>query len=604
LVARSVVGGRERVGDAVRAPKWELSHRAGRGLTNVLRRHRLVAACAAALLAVPALASPAVAGAASPAVSEYVVSYGATTGAGLGDVAPGNRLSALLAAVGGSALTRLGVGSLMTAQLTSAEAAALSDDSGVVVTPDLAITLTSPAGAAPSAPTSAQAVARPPAAVFPEQTGASSLWAAHDTGAGVNVAVLDTGVDPLPEFAGRLVGGVDLSGGGSPFVDGYGHGTFVAGLIAGDGASSGGQYLGEAPGAGLVSVKVAGASGTTDLATVIKGVAWTIEHATSLHIRVLNMSLGFRPFQSTTSNPLDQAVQLAWNDGITVVTSAGNAGPFNGTILSPGDDPSVITVGALDDLGQTNPADDVMTNFSSVGPTDPDGWFKPDLVTSGRSVVSLRAPGSTVDVQNPQARVGSGNFVGSGTSFASAITAGAVALLLSKHPGLTPDQVKASLLGSAAPGPVGNPFVDGHGDLDVAAAAGVAAQLGQASAVTALVPDRSGAGSPVPGTSVSLATTWTGSSWNPANWSGLSPVVGPAASNASAGDAWNGDAWNGDAWNGEAWNAATWAGDAWNGDAWNGDAWNGDAWNGDAWNGDAWNGDAWNGDAWNGDEWD
>ncbi len=345
-----------------------------------------------------------------------------------------------------------------TAQLDPSQASSLAAVPGVVVTPNVQVQVQDTVGPP----------GRPPAAVFPEQTGASQLWSQGDTGQGVNVAVLDTGITPLPDFAGRLVDGVDLSGGHNPWNDQYGHGTFVAGLIAGNGASSNGQYMGEAPGAGLVSVKVAGANGNTTLATVIEGVGWTIAHAATDNIGVLNMSLGYLPLTSTVLDPLDQAVEMAWEAGITVVVSAGNSGPGNGTILSPGDDPLVITAGAVDDGGQVTPANDTMTTFSSAGPTNPDGWFKPDLVTSGRSVVSLRDPGSTIDVQNPSARVGSANFVGSGTSFSSAITAGAAALLLSADPGYTPDTVKGTLLGTTTPGPVGNPFVDGHGDLDVA----------------------------------------------------------------------------------------------------------------------------------------
>ena len=183
------------------------------------------------------------------------------------------------------------------------------------------------------------------------------------------MAVLDTGIDRLPDFSGRLIGGVDLTGENDPFQDDYGHGTFVAGLIAGDGASSDGQYQGEAPGADLVSIKVAGADGTTHLVRLILGLQWAVDHRLAYDIKVLNMSLGFRPFESTAINPLDLAVEAAWNSGIAVVASAGNAGPFNGTILSPGDDPLVITVGALDDMAQPVTGDDEMTNFSSAGPT-------------------------------------------------------------------------------------------------------------------------------------------------------------------------------------------------------------------------------------------
>ena len=126
----------------------------------------------------------------------------------------------------------------------------------------------------------------------------------------------------------------------------------MAGLIAGDGASSGGQYSGEAPGASLMSIKVAGANGQTDLVKLILGLQWAVDHQGSYGIKVLNMSLGFQAAMSTVINPLDQTVEAVWNSGIAVVASAGNAGPFNGTILSPGDDPLVITVGALDDMVQ------------------------------------------------------------------------------------------------------------------------------------------------------------------------------------------------------------------------------------------------------------
>src|SRR5262249_43044500 len=150
----------------------------------------------------------------------------------------------------------------------------------------------------------ASAPTRSPAAVFPQVTGADRLVAHGIDGVGVNVALVDTGVDPLPDFAGRLVGGTDLTGEGNPFRDNYGHGTFVAGLIAGNGAAWGGAYVGEAPGAGLVSVKVAGATGVTDVATVVKGMEWVIDHRRSDHIGVLNLSLGAVPMSSTELDPL------------------------------------------------------------------------------------------------------------------------------------------------------------------------------------------------------------------------------------------------------------------------------------------------------------
>jgi serine protease AprX len=453
---------------------------------------------------------------------------------------------------------------------------------GITVTPDVSVSVQSmPESTGPHTPSDA----------FLQQTGATQLAADGDTGQGVTVAVMDTGIDDLPDFAGRLIGGVDLTGGNDPYQDSYGHGTFVAGLIAGDGASSDGQYSGEAPGANLVSIKVAGASGETDLATLILGLQWAVLNKAVYNIQVLNLSFGYHSDQSTVINPLDQAAQVAWDSGITVVVSAGNAGPFNGTILAPGDDPLVITVGALDDMAQSSVASDEMTNFSSAGPTSPDGWVKPDLVTSGRSVVSLAAPGSTIYDEYPSARVGSANFVGSGTSFSAAITSGAAALVLADNPGLDPDQVKARLLGTTSPGPVGNPFVDGHGALNAYAAATSGPMDFSQSAL--------GLPSTLPGSTVSLSPTSNpDNTWNPSLWSGVSWSQAPPT-----GWSWNGYAWNGGEWTGWAWNDTAWNSWAWNDATWNGSDWTGWAWNDAGWDGSAWDGTAWSGAAWNSSAW-
>ncbi len=466
---------------------------------------------------------------------------------------------------------------------------------GITVTPDLSVSVQSaPVSTGPHTPSDA----------FLQQTGATQLASAGDTGQGVTVAVLDTGIDNLPDFAGRLIGGVDLSGGNDPYQDGYGHGTFVAGLIAGNGASSNGQYSGEAPGANLVSIKVAGADGTTHLSTIISGLEWAVDHQASYGIRVLNISLGFQASQSTVLNPLDQAVEAVWNAGIAVVTSAGNAGPFNGTILSPGDDPLAITAGALDDMAAPSVAGDEMTDFSSAGPTSPDGWVKPDLVTSGRSVVSLAAPGSTIYNDYPSGRVGSANFVGSGTSFSAAITSGAAALVLADNPGLDPNQLKARLLGNTSPGPVGNPFVDGHGALNAYAAA-TSGPMDFSQSASGLLPA-------LPWVTVALSPSSPVSTWNPTLWSGTPWSQSPSGwgwlSNLLAGlpltgSTWNGDSWSGDSWNGWAWTGREWNGSAWSGAAWNGSAWAGSAWTGREWNETAWTGSAWTGREWNGSAW-
>jgi serine protease AprX len=411
-----------------------------------------------------------------------------------------------VASAGGRVLLSLPIVHGVDASLTAAEAETLGEQ-GLSVSPDLTVTVESSTGLSPQTPSG----------VFTSVTGAATMWADGFTGSGVTVAVLDTGVDAaLPDLGSRVIGGVDLSGSGvgSALSDEYGHGTFIAGLIASNGASSAGAYEGVAPGADLVSIKVAGATGITSESTVIEGVSWAIANKASDNIRVLNISLGVEPPSPTALDPLDQAVEQAWNAGIVVVTSAGNFGPDNGTISAPGDDPLVITVGAMDDNGAAASSGYTMTTFSSVGPTPNDGWFKPDLVAPGRSVVSLADPGSTIALANPTSLVGSANFVGSGTSFSAAIVSGLVALLLQAHPSLSPNEVKAALLISASAGPVRNPLVDGHGVADVTAASAVAGQvsLNQNSAAAAESPT-------VPAT-ISLSSTWAVSTWNPANWTG------------------------------------------------------------------------------------
>jgi serine protease AprX len=263
----------------------------------------------------------------------------------------------------------------------------------------------------------------------------------------------------------------------------------------------------------------------------------------------------------------------------------------------------VVTVGAVVDQGTAGSADDTMADFSSVGPTAVDGWFKPDLVTSGRSVVSLRAPGSTIDLLFPTGRVGTANFVGSGTSFSAAITSGAAAILRQATPGADPDKIKGKLLGGAMTGPVGNPFVDGFGSMNVANSLNIKASLKQTAPTMA---------TPIPST-VSLFVTggqsaWNGSSWNGSSWNGSSWNGSSWNGSSWNGSSWNGSSWNGSVWNGSSWNGSSWNGSSWNGSSWNGSSWNGSSWNGSSWNaalfdGSSWNGSSWNGSSWNGSSW-
>jgi len=428
-------------------------------------------------------------------------------------------------------------------------------------------------------------------AVYSKAVGADRLWAEGVDGEGITVAVVDTGIAKVADLSGRVVGGVDFSGGNDPYKDEFGHGTFVAGLIAGNGASSGGQYKGVAPKAKLVSIKIAGADGSSDVSHVLAAMQWAVSFRADYGIRVINLSLGTNSTQSYHLSPLNAAVERAWDNGIVVTVSASNTEtPGPGTITKPADDPLVISVGASDDKGTPGQGDDVMAGFSGQGPTAADGLTKPDLVAPGRSVISLRAPGSAIDAAYPGSRVGSAYFKGSGTSFSTAITSGVAALLLEREPALTPDQVKARLLSTTGAGPIGNPNIDGHGTLDAYAAAhagtydsanaGVPRSLGTGSInidrgnlevqlQLGLIPDLLGLLlQPVYqvlfGTNLTaqnqlfdslefLTSEWSGARWYDSQWSGAR---------------WYGARWYGARWYGARWYGARWYGARWYGIAW------------------------------------
>ncbi|REK75549.1 S8 family peptidase [Paenibacillus paeoniae] len=267
------------------------------------------------------------------------------------------------------------------------------------------------------------------------------------TGKGINVAFIDTGLYPHPDLThptNRIVAFKDLIGRRKRPYDDNGHGTHVAGDIAGNGWSSRGKYRGPAPNAGIIAVKAFNRSGDAYDSTIIKALEWCIRNRRRLNLRILSLSFGGPLFSQCSEDPLCQAIEKAVKAGIVVVVAAGNAGPRRRTIESPGNAPSAITVGAVDDRGNLSQAGDLITYYSSRGPTS-GGRIKPDLVAPGERVISLRAPGSKQDRKFPNLRVGRRYFVMSGTSVSAPIVAGAAAQLLQKNPSLTPKQVKAIL---------------------------------------------------------------------------------------------------------------------------------------------------------------
>jgi serine protease AprX len=285
--------------------------------------------------------------------------------------------------------------------------------------------------------------------VFQQTVGATDAWRQGQTGKGVTVAVLDSGIDNNnPAFGARVKARVDFVNPSNPAQgDPAGHGTHVAGIVA---AGRTAVSPGIAPDANLVSVRVLDANGSSHLSTVMLGLEWVLAHKQSLGIRVVVLALGAPAAGSYREDPLAAAAELAWRSGLVLVTAAGNNGPGGSTIQTPGIDPLVITVGASDDNGTAATTDDSLPTWSSVGPT-PDGLTKPDLLAPGRKIVSLRVPGSTVDLQSPTHVEGPTTIRFSGTSQAAAVAAGSAALLIAQRPDLTPDQTKALLIGAARP---------------------------------------------------------------------------------------------------------------------------------------------------------
>jgi serine protease AprX len=254
--------------------------------------------------------------------------------------------------------------------------------------------------------------------------------------------------------------------------DKWGHGTHVAGIIAGSGASSKrALYQGLAPGAEIVDVRVLEQAGSGFTSDVIAGVDWVIANKDAHGIRVLNMSLGHTIVESVATDPLVLAVEQAWEAGIVVVVSAGNLGRDGySTITSPGNSPRVITVGSMTDYGNKDKSDDIVSTYSSRGPTLGDHYVKPDLLATGNKVVSLRSPGSALDLALPENRVDSAYFMLSGTSMAAPKVAATVALMLEQDPSLPPDTVKARLMRSAYKPTIGDVFSTGAGLLNIAGA--------------------------------------------------------------------------------------------------------------------------------------
>jgi serine protease AprX len=306
------------------------------------------------------------------------------------------------------------------------------------------------------------------------------------TGRGVGVAVIDSGIagDVLdfqtPGNQGsRVIASAVTNPCATDANDHYGHGTHVAGLIAGNSllyptdSRFFGRYMGVAPRANLVSVKVSDDDGNTTVLDVIHGIQFAVDNKAAFNIRVINLSLSSAVAESYKTDPLNAAVEQAWFSGLVVVTAAGNEGiEHDGVTFSPANDPWVITAGAVDDRNTWTRLDDILAPWSSHGLTQ-DAVRKPEVLAPGAGMVSTLAPGSDFATICPQCVVDGRYFRAGGTSMAAAVVSGAAALILEEHPSWTPAQVKGAMVASLADVPGAGAVVDVTSALDANATASV-----------------------------------------------------------------------------------------------------------------------------------
>ena len=277
------------------------------------------------------------------------------------------------------------------------------------------------------------------------------------TGAGITIAVVDSGISPHPALYGRVIASVSKVSGDPSTADAHGHGTHIAGIIAGSASRNVTPLYGGgvAPDVKLVNVRVLGANGTGWTSDVIAGIEWVLENRAKYNIRAINLSLGHPVTEPSATDPLCRAVMKATAAGIVVVVSGGNAGktadgtPILGGITSPGNSPYAITVGAMNTKGTVARSDDVMTTYSSRGPTKFEHAVKPDVVAPGNKIVSLETPGSYLQRNYPQFHMaGTRNNAYmhlSGTSMSAAVVTAGIALLMQAHPDISAAQLKIAL---------------------------------------------------------------------------------------------------------------------------------------------------------------
>jgi serine protease AprX len=405
--------------------------------------------------------------------------------------------------------------------------------------------------------------------LWPWAVGAPVDWV-NGTPKAPTIAIVDSGIDASrSDVAGRVLGQVNLASlpGNKLTGDGYGHGTFVAGIAAGSAPG----YAGVAPKANLMSVDIMNDQGQATVADVVAAADWILQNKTTYNIKVANFSLHAVNRASIRFDVIDQAVEKLWLNGVTVVAAAGNYavnGAQSGVQFAPGNDPFVITVGAADIGSKIAAGDDNAAPWSAWGYT-PDGFAKPEIGAPGRYMVGPVPTSGQLYSQRPASVTSPGYMQLSGTSFSAPVVAGAAAMLMGQHPEWTPDQVKGALMLTATPQVKVKLGQLGVGDVNIASARALKLKT---------IPNPNAAlnqfvGAAADGTRVFDAAAWSDAAWSDAAW----------ASAAWSDAAWSSAAWSSAAWSSAAWSDAAWASAAWGTAAWSDAAWSDAAWSDAAW---------------------
>jgi serine protease AprX len=405
--------------------------------------------------------------------------------------------------------------------------------------------------------------------LWPYEAGLAKDWAGPGSptpSQAPTIAVVDSGVQAdRADFAnGGVRGSVNLSTLDNTLpgaADGRGHGTFVAGIASGKAQG----YAGALPQASVFSVKVMNSDGIARTSDVINACQWILANKAQYNIKIANFSLHSSNPASFLNDPLDKAVEKLWFNGVVVVAASGNYavdGQPSGVNYAPGNDPFVITVGAVDLNGTSNVGDDFNAPWSAYGYT-PDGFAKPDIAAAGRYMVGPVPATSTLALQRPENVVAPGYMQLSGTSFAAPVVAGAAAQVLAMHPWFTPDQVKGALMVSAQPVPNAAPLSVGVGELRMDKTSFTLSPPNPNKGLDQFVKT-----DPVTGNTAFDAASWFNTakanvSWNDISWNDIS---------------WSSAAYSAVSWSSVSWNDVSWATISWNDVSWNDVSWNDVSW--------------------------